>query len=202
MVTSSRTPPIIPLIVLAAFTSLLWAGRSSYTRAAAAAPAVPRTIGEWVGTPVPVDPRTVDILETADVALMEYRAGQEPPIWFAQVSGFGNRAAFHPPELCFVGSHFEILARQVLTITVHGRPQRVMRLVVAQDRDQFEAWYWFTAGRRMTHNYYQQQVWLLADIIRHRPSGGSLVRISTPLDDARRAQARLLRFVEKCQAFL
>ncbi len=138
----------------------------------------------------------MEILETDDVKAMEYRLGQEPPVWFARVAGFGNRTAFHPPELCYVGSHFEVLDRRPITLLVHGTERHVMRLVISQGQERFEAWYWFTAGDKVTSNYYQQQIWLLLDVIHHRPMAGTLVRISTPMDVAESAHRRLFAFVE------
>jgi EpsI family protein len=143
-----------------------------------------------------VDPRAFQLLETPDVALMEYRTGQEPPVWLAQVAGFGTRAAFHPPELCYVGSHFEVLARVPIVLEAAGARRRVMRLVVAQGNERFEAWYWFTANGRVTPSYYRQQLWLVADTIRRRPVSGMLLRISTPIDDPTRTHQRLQTFVD------
>jgi len=149
----------------------------------------------WTGSPLEVSERVTQILETDDVGLMEYRLGEEPPVWLAQVAGFGNRAAFHPPELCYVGSHFDVLERGSIAVIVNGERRRVMRLVVTQNDKPFEAWYWFTANGRVTPNYYQQQAWLLLDAIRRRPTSGTLVRISTPKDEATSAHRRLLAFL-------
>jgi len=157
---------------------------------------VPAQLGMWTGTPLPVDRRTIEILETSDVLATEYRRQDDSQsVWFAQVAGFGNRAAFHPPELCYVGSHFEVLERGLLTVSVHGRPRRVMRLVIGQAGKRFETWYWFTANGRMTPNYYQQQLWLLGATIRGQRPAGTLVRISTPLNEPSRSRERLLAFL-------
>jgi len=169
---------------------LLWAGDVPANTSVAEALPAPDRVGEWVGTSVDVDQRAIEILETEDVVLMEYRQGDAPPVWFARVSGFGNRAAFHPPELCYIGSHFEILERERLALIVNGKPRQVMRLIIGQDGERFEAWYWFTAGARVTPSYYGQQFWLLADTIRRKPSSGTLVRISTALDEQAPEAAR------------
>jgi len=190
-------PPAVALLVMAAASGLVWAGRfapppSAEASSSASAPAA---LGLWAGTSIPVDSRARAVLETDDVSLMEYRLGQEPPVWLAQVAGFGKRAAFHPPELCYVGGHYEVLEREARTVLVNGRPHRLMRLVIGQGQERFEAWYWFTANGRVTHNYYQQQLWLTADAIRQLPGSGTLVRISTPLDSPKSASRRLLAFI-------
>jgi EpsI family protein len=201
MMTSSRTlvagPVLVAFALLLSATGLLWAGADQRLRSGSSArEVVPQTVGEWSGTPMPVDQRALEILETDDVAALEYRRGQEPPLWFAQVAGFGNRAAFHPPELCYVGSHYEVLERGPVTVTINGRSRDVMRLVISQGKEQFEAWYWFTANDRVTSNYYQQQMWLVFNTIQGRPTSGTLVRISTPIDQPEQARQRLLAFVE------
>ena len=197
MATALARPQSIALVVLVGGAALVWAGRARVTPSIAhmSPQAIPATVGSWVGAAVPIDERVFQILETRDVASMEYRLGQEPPVWLAQVAGFGNRAAFHPPEICYVGSHFEVFERGPLELVVHGRTRRVMRLVIGQGRDRFEAWYWFTANGRSTPNYYQQQWWLMTDALRGAPMSGTLVRISTTLDEPAAAHRRLLDFV-------
>jgi EpsI family protein len=198
------SPRLAALAILAVSAWLVWAAvpvrgtvqEGKQATRAGAAVQVPAQLGLWTGKPLAVAPRSVEILETDDVTLMEYQLGQEPPLWFAQVGGFGGRAAFHPPELCYVGSHFEVLERGPIMVMINGgKTRRIMRLVLGQGSERFEAWYWFTANGRVTPNYYQQQVWLLGDLIRRRPVAGTLVRISTPVDDPERARRRLLAFV-------
>ena len=135
------------------------------------------------------------MLETTDVAVMEYRMGQEPPVWVSRVGGFGTRTAFHPPELCYVGSDFEVMERQPVTLLVNGEERRVMRLVLRQGRQSYEVWYWLTANGRTTTSYYLQQLWLVLDAIRRRPLAGTLVRISTPMDGPAASHRRLLAFM-------
>lgn len=194
MVSTIHRPPLAAPLILALFAWLLWAGDSA-VRATPAVTAVPTQVGPWTGTPLPVSDRALALLETDDVTVMEYQRGDEPPLWFAQVVGVGNRAAFHPPELCYVGSHFEILQREPITVPVHGQSRQVMRLVIRQGSQQFEAWYWFTAKGRTTPNYYQQQLWLVSDAIRRTPTSGTLVRISTLLDNPDASRRRLLAFL-------
>ena len=195
-VQTMATPPTVAFALLALSAWLLWAGQAPAAKNVQKTTPVPTQLGPWMGHAIAVDHRAVEILETDDVSLMEYRlSSHEPPVWLARVAGFGNRAAFHPPELCYVGSHFEVLERGPISVMVNGKIRQVMRLVIAQGHDKFEAWYWFTASGQMTPNYYQQQLWLLRGTIRRRPTSGMLVRISTPLDSPEQTHRRLLAFV-------
>ncbi len=200
---------MLALAVLGVSNGLLWSVASAPAGHTEIASPVPLVVGPWSGTPLAVDQRAREILETDDVTLVDYRRPaerkpsgepdgfrpQEPSVWLAQVAGFGTRAAFHPPELCYVGSHYQVLERGPITVMVEGTPYRLMRLVVGQGTDRVEAWYWFTANGRTTPNYYQQQLWLVADAIRGKPVAGTLVRISTPVDDPASAHGRLAHFL-------
>lgn len=193
MVSSLIRPQGLAFLALTLTTGMVWVGQKTPSvKAVSEASAMPQRLGEWVGTSVPVDERTFDILETRDVMIMEYHSGQKPPVWLSQVAGFGKRATFHPPEICYVGDRFEIVERGPISVAVHGAKRRLMRLVITRGAERYEAWYWFTANGRVTPSYYQQQRWLLTDLIRGKSMSGSLMRISTPLDDSARSRERLV----------
>ena len=192
----SAGAPLAAAAVLAAGWWLLRAMDVPFRASVSAEPAAPSTLaGVWTGTVLPNDPRSLSLLETDDVTLMEYRLGQEPPVWLVRVGGFGTPAAFHPPEICYVGSDFEVLERGPITVLVNGEARRIMRLVVAQKGERREAWYWFTADGRTTPSYLTQQVWLVAGALRRLPASGTLVHISSPMEDPRAVSRRLLAFV-------
>ena len=211
MVTAVAKPQAVAFLTLSLAACGVWASRSAHDATVAATHAAsshsqvfaPAQLGPWSGKSIEIDQRVFEILETHDVSTMEYHLSSGAlPVWLAQVAGFGNRTAFHPPEICYVGSHFEVLERGPISLEVHGQPRQFMRLVIAQGEQRFEAWYWFTANGRVTPNYYQQQVWLMMDAMRGKPMSGSLVRVSTQLDDPARAKARLIEFVNEYESAL
>ena len=181
MLDAGRWSAKAALAVLVCGNAAVWGLRldKSSVNAASQPLAVALTCGEWTGRETTVDPKAIAILETSDVVLREYHRGDEPAVWLARVGGVGQRAAFHPPELCYVGSHFEVLERSPVRVDIDRKTLRLMRLVIGQGKERAVAWYWFTAGSRITANYYQQQAWLLWDMLRGKPSIGSLVRLST-----------------------
>ncbi len=205
MVSSIRRPQSVALIVLALAGLLVWAGKGAASVPAQGSPVtlpMPDLIGDWAGTAIPVDNRTFEILETKDVTVKEYQKPGEGAVLFTRVGGFGsNRAAFHPPEICFVGSDFQIDERGAIPVTVGGSERKLMRLVIAQNQDRFEAWYWFTANGKITPSYYQQQWWLMKDLMSGKPMSGTLVRISTPMEeDPAVSRTRLTRFLADWEA--
>ena len=192
-----RTAP--PLAAAALLAAGAWLLRATEPQAASSplpmAPIPTILAGVWTGRPLSPEPRALELLETTDVTLMEYRLGRELPVWFGRVGGFGTRAAYHPPELCLIGNRFEVLERGPITVLVNGQERRLMRLVIGQKGRRFEAWYWFTANGRMTPSYYQQQIWLVLSALRGQPSSGTLIRISTPIEHPAAAGRRLLAFL-------
>ncbi len=196
--------PVAALLVLGLGTAAVWhePQRAASSMVVETGSSVPLAMGSWQGKAIDVDPRAIEILETPDVLLREYRLASQPAVWLARVSGFGQRAAFHPPELCYVGSHFEVLERGPITVPINGIDYRLMRLVIGRDGERVEAWYWFTAGDRVTANYYQQQWWLILSSLFGRQRTGTLVRLSTLLDDPADASDRLIKFLESFESIL
>ena len=187
-------PYLAVAVAIGACGWLVWVGNAPLPAAPASIAEVPTQLGLWSGTAIETDPRSIEILETQDVVLREFRLGDEPPVWFAQVAGFGQRAAYHPPELCYIGSDFEILEREKVSVFTNGNEQDVMRLVLDQEGQRYVTWYWFTAGERQTPNYYKQQLWLVWDAVQRNSMSGKLIRISTILDEPTAANRRLLAF--------
>lgn len=70
-----------------------------------------------------------------------------------------------------------------------------MRLVLSQGEERFETWYWFTANGRFTSSYLGQQLWLLADRIRGKRMSGTLMRVTTPLEEPAASRQRLTDFI-------
>jgi len=199
MISPVVQPPSLALLALAASTWLVWSGATPpapTTPSTAQHQEFPRQLGAWQGKPLEDVNATAQIIGTPAIGLMEYRRGEsEPPIWFFHVVGFGRQEVFHPPELCYLGSHYEILEQGVVSVTVNGAPQTVKRLLISQHQERFEVWYWLTANGRMTPSYSQQQLWLLGELVKANPTVGTLVRLVTPLDHPGRAHDRLVSFL-------
>lgn len=195
MVSLFRQPSTLALLSLGLGGLLIWS-RPPASGAAKPLPPLPQVVGGWQGTAEPVDARSLAILETDDVVVMTYRRDAEPPVWVSRVAGFGGRAAYHPPELCLVGSDFEILEREAMGVEAGGSTRRVVRLLFSKGAERFESWYWFTAGGRMTPSYLTQQLWLFINGVLRRPLSGTLVRISTRGDDPEETKLRLSHFLD------
>ena len=146
----------------------------------ASIPAIPLRLGSWEGTDQAVDERTKGLLGTDQVLVREYRNSHGDAIWAAVVYAAENRSAFHPPELCYTSSNFELVEQGTSAVARNDRGDRPMvnRLLMTNRQQRLLAYYWFTAGDRFFTHYHSQQLQLVWNQIRRRPSGGTLVRIS------------------------
>lgn len=179
--------PLILVGGLACAVAAVWNRPSTQETGVPVADAlIPYTLADWQGEPIDISERVYEVLETRDVLAREYRQGDGVPVLVSVVGGLNNRNAFHPPELCYVGSAFRIVEKGKATVGPGpaGEPTRhVGRMVVEQGSRRSLVFYFFVAGARSTESYLQQQVWLLREEFVNQGGYGYLVRMETPLVD-------------------
>lgn len=159
----------------------------------------PMQVGEWTGKEMPMNKQVFEILGTDKVLLRQYTDKKDEKIWFAVVYGEQNRQSFHPPEYCYLGSgNVELLDKQITKLKVdEQKSMDVNKLTFLMGKHKQLVLYWFTAGGKMTENYYKQQLYFVMNQLKYRKSGGTLVRVSTTIinDDVDGAVERCQRFV-------
>lgn len=156
---------------------------------------IPSKLGEWKGEDIPIPERVYEILETKDVLMREYTNPNGERVVLMIVYSALNREAFHPPEICYLGGGRELLNKN-LEMVEAGCPGknsaiRANRLLMKDRFGKEIAWYWFTAGGKVTDNYYLQQCYFIWNELRRNPIGGSLIRVSARAigDDPGKADA-------------
>jgi EpsI family protein len=159
----------------------------------------PMQVGEWAGKEMPMDKRVYEILGTDKVLLRQYADNKDERVWIAVVYGEQNRQSFHPPEYCYLGGgNVELLDKETAKIVISGQKSMdVNKLIFLMGNYKQLVLYWFTAGDLTTDNYYKQQFYFVMNQLKHRKSGGTLVRVSTTIinDDVNGAVERCKRFI-------
>lgn len=177
---------VIVLLTISLFGLLyLWQSKGSATSEIGLQD-IPYTIEQWRGRDLNVSERIYAILETEDLLVREYTNPRGERVWLAIVYCAGNRSAFHPPEICYLGGGTKLLDKGAEVIEIPGDTpytMRVNKFLMKEKDGKRVAWYWFTAGDRVISNYYRQQYYILRDELRRNWSGGALVRVSTPVFD-------------------
>lgn len=143
---------------------------------------IPVEFGEWKGKNIPIPERVYEILETKDVLTREYANARGEKVDLVIVYSGTSRAAFHPPEICYLGGGRELLNKNLETVEIGGSGEnstlRANKLLMKDKFGREIAWYWFTAGNKVTENYYLQQCYFIWNELRRNPAGGSLIRVS------------------------
>ena len=148
--------------------------------------AFPLVIGEWRGEDQPFENEewVYSILETRDLLMRKYTNPQGESVLLFIVYSAARRRAFHPPEICYVGTGGKLLYKGLEDIEIAKPGEepsafRINKLVVGYKENTLVAWYWFSAGGRMTDSYYRQQLYILWNKMMRRECGGSLIRVSS-----------------------
>lgn len=161
----------------------------------------PMEVGQWTGKDMPADKRVYEILGTDKVLFREYVNPQSEKVWIAVVYGEQDRQSFHPPEYCYLGSgEVELLDKGKVAVTLDDKESvNTNKLLFQMGKYKQLVLYWYTAGNKMTDNYYKQQLYFVLDEIKYRNSRGTLIRISTTVinDDTKAAIERCERFIRE-----
>lgn len=169
---------------------------------------IPLELGEWKGEDIPISQRTYEILETKDALMRQYTNAQGERVALVIVYSAVNRGSFHPPEICYLGGGRELLNKGVERIEIaksekNSYAMQVNKLIMQDKAGKEIAWYWFTAGSRITSNYYRQQCYFIWDEIRNKRTGGALIRVSIRVaDDSRIAEAQGKDFIQQVAPIL
>ena len=159
---------------------------------------IPMIIGDWHGSDLPVSARTYDILETEDIITREYRNSRGDRVFLTVVFARSNRKVAHPPEVCFAGSGWSRIGRDIHIVTVGDEAIGLNRLILQRGTERQIAMYLYKAGGRLTANYYAQQFNIILNGMFHRNVSSALIRISSPpiSSDAEEPTELISKFAE------
>lgn len=142
---------------------------------------VPFAIGDWIGKDIPVDELTYQILETTNVLSRLYENKKGERVHLLLVSSAKDRRVAHPPEVCYISSHYDVVNSKETLLQVSGN-QVPVKLFVAQDQKdpahKEQVLYLYQVGKRFTTNYYAQQLQFALDRMARRESRVLLIRLS------------------------
>jgi EpsI family protein len=140
----------------------------------------PYRIDNWQGKDLPMTEKEYDILETHNLILREYvhPSGQKLTLFI--IYSETNRAVFHPPEVCLIGSGMKIVDRKSEEIN-HGKDTfSTNKLYVEKDNYKQIVLYCYKADNLYTDNYYLQQAYFAFNQLLGKHVRGATVRVSMP----------------------
>ena len=141
----------------------------------------PTTLGDWTGTDSKLDERTYEILETKNILSRVYVNKNGASVHLLLVGSSKDRRVAHPPEVCYLGSNYNILNESETTLEIDSKKIPVKRFSAEHERDlkdKQKVLYLYKIGARLTTNYYTQQLQFAMDKLTQKESLVLLIRIA------------------------
>ncbi len=145
----------------------------------------PRTIGEWSGRPIYLEPNIEASLAADDYVNITYSDGEHginifSAYYLKQTEGQG----IHSPEVCLPSGGWEVFSIDPYEVDMSDTPYGVFKLnrAVIQKGQQMQlVYYWFEQrGQRMTNDFAVKLSVLYDGATRGR-TDGALIRYTTPV---------------------
>lgn len=161
----------------------------------------PKTIGEWIGTDLPVEENVYEILETRNLFIRDYKNAKGDSVYLYIVYSEDNRKVSHPPEVCLLGGGATIVDKSPLRLT---RTIKANKLLVEEVNSRSIMAYWFKAGSFNTEQYIKQQLKTVLDRVTRKRTSSALIRLSTDIknDDQEAALKLIKSFAEQIEPLL
>lgn len=161
-------------------------------------------IGEWQGSPLPVEPQLISTLRFDDYLLADYAApGGEPlTLYMAYYGSQRKGQSAHSPQSCIPGGGWEIISHRTVNLSMDGLTQPVNRVLIQKDRQKQLVLYWFKQRDRVLSNEYLVKFYLFWDAMTRQRSDGALIRLSAgvgPGEYEQQVEHRLLGFARSIQ---
>ena len=122
---------------------------------------VPVQMGEWMGHDLALDEKTYEILETRNVLSRIYQNSRNESVHLMIVASHKDRRVAHPPEVCYLSSHYSILNSGKEIFQWNGQTVRFNRFVAQDTKNkahQENVMYVYKVGKLFTDNYFSQQL--------------------------------------------
>jgi EpsI family protein len=163
----------------------------------------PAAIASWHSQDFPLDADNVEEIGADDYINRVYSGGTPPiELFIAYYKDQRSGDTIHSPKNCLPGSGWEPLhSAQVQIGSAEGHPILVNEYLVEQGTDRGMVLYWYQTRRRIIASEYWAKYWLVVDSLRHRSTGGTMVRIWTTASDGEEiARARARDFASQMYA--
>lgn len=192
---------ILPvLVLLAVFRIQLPSDLEAVTEKSVFFQTFPENVSGWSGVEIPADERTLEILETRNVLSREYTAPSGEKVHLLLVSSQKDRRVAHPPEVCYLGSNFNIVEEKTSEIDAGGEKLKIKEFQASPERypeKVEEIGYLYKIGDSYTTNYYTQQLQFAFDRLTREETEVMLIRVAgTSREKVREFIVALLPYLE------
>lgn len=201
---SATTALVVIILLLVGFGAWALALRPPPQLDTTALQAIPTRLGPWQSDDVPLDSVAESLLQADFNLQRRYRHNLGDVVWvyFGYYGTARGGRPEHTPQVCFQAQGWEIEDHQVIDA---GGGLHVNELVVSLEGERQLVHYWFRSFRKTgLRGGFDQLLDRLLGRLLHDRADGSLVRVSTRIEDGDRdsARSRLLAFDTSFDAML
>jgi len=158
----------------------------------------PYTIGDWKGRDLKIEEYEYKILETRNLIVREYINSKGDKLSLFIIYSETNRSVFHPPEVCMVGSGFEILDKKVEKFNYGNKNCTANKIYTGKDDYRGMSLYCYKAGKIHTDKFYLQQAYFALNQLLGKRVKGATIRVSMTLkENEETTLAALKSFMEE-----
>jgi EpsI family protein len=148
---------------------------------------IPLEIGRWQGEDIPLENLIYEILETTSIIQRTYRTLNGQDVLLSIVYYPETKVDFHAPEACLAGQGVEIQKLpKSINILYGGREitLNVNQLIWKHDTVEKLVFYCYKAGSFLGRSYIKLRFNLAANKFTNAGKSGSLIRVSTRIQDS------------------
>ncbi len=157
----------------------------------------PASLDGYHSKDISLEQRVYDILNTDSIICKEYSKGKQTPVWLLIVYSEQDRQSFHPPEYCYLGGgDVDLLDKRIEVLDLDNRQLDVNKLFFKMPAYKQLVCYWYTAGKKMTSNYYKQQLFFMREQMKRKKVGGTLIRVSTIVPEGEAEEQAMQRVID------
>ena len=163
--------------------------------------AFPAALNGWSSTNLSLPKEVLDVLGPGDFLLRRYQNPSTNSFVDMFIAYFPSQRAgdtIHSPKNCLPGSGWTPVQSDRITMTLPAQvPFPANRYLIAQGGQRQLVLYWYWAHNRAVASEYSAKFYLVADSIRMHRTDGSMIRVSTYVEEnegIESAQQRLLSF--------
>jgi EpsI family protein len=162
---------------------------------------LPRTVGAWEGSDIPIDSNTRRVLGKGSFLSRAYSRAQNENAVTLFIGYFPQQRAgvtVHSPKHCLPGNGWDFESSRYVNLRdVNGNTFRVGEYTIVNGEIRQFVIYWYLSHGRSIPNEYMARFAMAVDAIRLKRTDGALIRVMTmmePGEDTSLAQARAESF--------
>jgi len=162
---------------------------------AKATQSIPLNFVQWQGRDLPLDELVYEILETRAIIHREYASGGGEKVFLSIVHYGDTKVDFHAPEACLGGLGLQTIKSEK-KINWHDSGIQikldVAEMITERPNGQLLTYYFYMTENFFGANYIKMRLNIAKNKITRNKTSGSLVRISTTLEENNREESEIL----------